>query len=421
MPSIFVSHSAKSPFARKVRDRVAQRLAEMGFEVLLDADLIDPGDEWRAKLHRWLARCHGGVILFSREALASDWVFKEATVLTWRHALNPRVRVVPALLGDVRPEDTGMERFHPLQLGEIQFARIDSTGETDAEVQALAEEIVRPFRGLTWGNADPAIEAWLRNLRIWLRQVDPESLEQAARLLSIDGGAAATRDELVEILAFHLLCLDLERALPALRELATGLPVDPLQRLLGLVIPLWVSQEAARHILPVSRLDAAGRCLAIDGRYWETGLSYIRRATCCAPEPVVIQATDVAGEWTEEELLAAYDQAIRRDLNIPAGRPITTVQRRIAASRQPVFLVVGENALDPGVLAVLRRLYEGVILVLLSGDRFPDREALRLPALRSIEPRLGLDAEEQADVLMSEARSIVEQARTAGGFFHGKP
>jgi hypothetical protein len=419
MPSIFVSHSAKTPFAKKVRDCVAARLEEMGFEVLLDKNLLDPGDAWRAQLHRWLARCQGGVILFSREALDSGWVLKEATILTWRHALNPRVRVVPALLGDVRPEETGMERFAPLQLGEIQFARLDSAGETDAEAQALAEEIVRPFQGLTWGDADPAIDAWLRNLRIWLRQADPESLEQAARLLGI--GAAATREELVEVFACHLLCLDLERAMPALRVLAAGLPVAPLQRLLGLVIPLWVSQEAARHILPVARLDAADRCLAIDGRYWETGLSYIRRATCCAPDPIVIRATDVAGEWPEEELLAAYDQAIRRDLNIPASRPASTVQKRIAASPQPFFVVAGEAALEAGVLASLRRLYAGVILVLLSGDRpLPSCEELRLPVLRSIEPRLGLDAEERADILVSEARSILQQARTAGGYFHGE-
>src|SRR4051812_32763549 len=100
---VFLSHSSKSPFASRVRDRVKKGLEEMGFEVLLDKARLEPGDAWRAKLHLWLATCDAAVILFCRDALGtaakpgSYWVQKEATILTWRHALNPKLLVVPAL------------------------------------------------------------------------------------------------------------------------------------------------------------------------------------------------------------------------------------------------------------------------------------------------------------------------------------
>jgi hypothetical protein len=83
MPQIFINHSAKDSFAKQVRDGVAKKLSEMkGFDVLLDQDRINPGEAWRAKLYRWLGSCHGAVILFSRDALQSDWVRTETNILT---------------------------------------------------------------------------------------------------------------------------------------------------------------------------------------------------------------------------------------------------------------------------------------------------------------------------------------------------
>ena len=57
----FNSHSSKSSFASKVRDGVYAALTQKRFEVLLDKERLEPGDRWRAKLHRWLATCDAAV------------------------------------------------------------------------------------------------------------------------------------------------------------------------------------------------------------------------------------------------------------------------------------------------------------------------------------------------------------------------
>ena len=67
--SVFLSHSSKSPFARNVRDGLYDALKKARLDVLLDKKRLEPGDEWRAKLHVWLATCQAAVLLFSRDAV----------------------------------------------------------------------------------------------------------------------------------------------------------------------------------------------------------------------------------------------------------------------------------------------------------------------------------------------------------------
>src|SRR5262245_18681677 len=120
-PAIFISHSGKDfaandatipadrrarlQYARAVRDRIVAKLKVLPgrVDVLFDRLRLEPGDQWQAKLHQWLGLCHGAVILLNQEAVASAWVRKETTILTWRRALRPELRIVPVLLGDFSP------------------------------------------------------------------------------------------------------------------------------------------------------------------------------------------------------------------------------------------------------------------------------------------------------------------------------
>jgi len=408
MPSIFLSHSAKTPFAERVRNGVAARLEEQGFTVLLDRTCLDPGDAWRPKLHRYLGSCHGAVLLFSEEALQSDWVLKEATILTWRHSLNRQLRIVPALLGAVTPDKTQIDRFRALELGEIQFARIAATAETDENADALIEEIVRPFRDFAYGETDPAMRDWLRSVRDCLRRASPEALEEAAGEMKMAPRSWDNADDLVSTLAYHLLCSDFRGSLEALRILASSVPKEFFSRLVDLVVPTWVSQEAARLILPVTRLDPAHRNLAINAEYPDTGECYLWRATCCRLGVPPIRATDVSGEAAEEETLVRFDRACRRAFGLGEDKPLKWLRHAFDTATEPVFLMVGEGAMDREVLAALRQRYGSPTFVLLSGPSFPDREALGLPELETIEPALGPDEEMDAGVQMARVRALAK-------------
>ena len=60
--------------------------------------------------------------MLTEQALASDWVKKEATILLWRHALGSRIVVIPLLIGVTEP---GVEAAFPaIEIFERQYLQI---------------------------------------------------------------------------------------------------------------------------------------------------------------------------------------------------------------------------------------------------------------------------------------------------------
>ena len=103
---VFISHAAQpDPFADGFRRRLANRLA-IDYDVLLDEDAIDPGDEWRSKLYRWLGTCEAAISLVNEAVIAKpDWVRFETHVVSWRREFSDDVVVIPVLLPGVTADD----------------------------------------------------------------------------------------------------------------------------------------------------------------------------------------------------------------------------------------------------------------------------------------------------------------------------
>ncbi len=76
---------------------------------------FDPPAEWRDGLHFALAKSDGAVLLLSEQAVESDWVLKEATILTWMRAVGVPVVIVPVLVG-VAAEQLSTRGFGPVHL-----------------------------------------------------------------------------------------------------------------------------------------------------------------------------------------------------------------------------------------------------------------------------------------------------------------
>ena len=74
-PSIFISHSAKDPTARRLLARIYTALNK-DFEVLLDRKRLHANNPWRKELNTWIGLCQGAVALLSEDALKSTWVLK---------------------------------------------------------------------------------------------------------------------------------------------------------------------------------------------------------------------------------------------------------------------------------------------------------------------------------------------------------
>ncbi len=111
---------------REIRQRYGDRV-----EVLVDKDGLVPGDDWNHRLNLWLAECHVAIILFSKRAIEkSDWVAKEAAILSWRAELDKDFTLIPVLLdGESTPEDLAGDFFGALQIHKSQCIRNAQTAD----------------------------------------------------------------------------------------------------------------------------------------------------------------------------------------------------------------------------------------------------------------------------------------------------
>ncbi len=105
---------------KAIRDHYGDRV-----EVLVDQDGLIQGKDWEQRLNEWLAECNKAIILFSKRAIEkSNWVAKEATILSWRREIDADFELIPVLLdGETTPEDLQKDFFGILRIGDSQFVR----------------------------------------------------------------------------------------------------------------------------------------------------------------------------------------------------------------------------------------------------------------------------------------------------------
>ncbi len=415
-PRIFISHSSKEldreapepsdeeatarwnrlEYTRWVRSAVEQRLRDSDrFEVWLDVKSLEPGDVWRAHLHRWLGSCDGAVILLNEEAAASNWVRKETTILTWRHSLRSSVRIVPALLGGF-----GASNLHGFGLGDlaqVQAARLVSKELTPENAELLADQIVRRFDGLTVDETETPMTDWVQDVAACLQGLSEPHFQRAARVLGIEEYDLSHFPDHQLTMAHHLLHASLESDFPALVRLQKGLDRDGFSRLVDLILPIWVDPQAARNLQAIVARSRERRVLAINASYQYTGEAYILRALCCAiPMSHIIAATDVSGEGLVEELLARYELALQRKLSLDGRRSADQALRDyLSWDAAELFILLGEGAIRADLIQAFWKKYTKVTYVLLSGDD-SSLVARKVPEAELIRPELVEGAEEKA-------------------------
>ncbi|WP_158088688.1 toll/interleukin-1 receptor domain-containing protein [Thermoactinospora rubra] len=381
-PKLFISHSAsKDPYAAAVLDELTELMKRKNYDVLVDRERLRAGERWAACIYQWLGECDAAVVLLNRRAVeASPWVQREVNILLWRQALGSPVYIVPALLGDLTSKDVDMGFS---ELKPLEFSRVD--GPDPAE---LARHIADRFAEVPTAavSCDPMRE-WIERIETYLREVkDEDPLVDSARAL----GVPEPDLEQVRLvggrmfLAHQFLAGDLgPRTVQALSKLTTRIPYgDPRRYLVKEVIPVWVDGAQARRLLP-GRSRPHRLVILLNAVKQETAVDYLHRATCLAATGYdFVQVTSVAGEDPVTELTAAYERAVEDMLGgdlAAYGMTLETVPWDEIGSH--LFLIV-----DPGrapmkaVAQAVRNLHDRaprVVVVLLTGRRLPDEQAVR--------------------------------------------
>lgn len=90
-----------------------------------DAEKLPAAVDWEKRLNEWLAECHAAIILFSKRAVEnSNWVKKEATILSWRRELEEEFTLIPICIKDqTTPEQLEEDLFGTLRINKNQCIR----------------------------------------------------------------------------------------------------------------------------------------------------------------------------------------------------------------------------------------------------------------------------------------------------------
>lgn len=286
-PRIFISHSSED-WALTERVHDALKAAEPDLDLLLDKVRLEPGKDWQPFLHEWMARCDAGLILLTGHAVTSDWVLKEATILAWRHSMDPTFPLFVAHPADIGVDDVTKGPFSPLGLSKIQW--LEGIDPDD-----VAQAVVTGTEGTTFEKSP--FDLMVGKLADLFETVGSTSLEVVAGKLNVFKEwwpADQTRLRYVEVIARHLLCGDLGeyrlqadddageviRGLEGLMGDLAGSPqAEPLRKILGILAPHWVDGVAAGKLALLPRYGER-RAVALNGRYVPafTSRVYLTRA-----------------------------------------------------------------------------------------------------------------------------------------------
>ncbi len=234
-------------------------------EILVDLDL-QTADAWERRLNEWLAECHAAIILFSKRAIeTSNWVKKEATILSWRREFDAGFKLIPVMLDQqTTAEDLARDYFGTLRIDaslcvrdavcadDILAGVIDALGQPEALIGST------PFDALV-----ESVE------KIIAKDVDATTLQTAwTRVCDTPAPHTGQPDSIKRYahgLARHLLRdgqLALERFLDVLDGLRPQPSRERAEELLKYLHALWVDAGAA-GFLPSSQQH--GEFLALNG------------------------------------------------------------------------------------------------------------------------------------------------------------
>lgn len=393
---LFVSHSSKTPETLALLRDVCAGFVREGFEVLVDKGIeqdadgnvdIYAGSDWDLRLNEWMAECHAAVILFSTAALQnSDWVKKEAAILSWRRELQKDFTLIPVML-----EGTNADALQDGLYGVLRIAKDQAvTGATTAlqivdEVsQALgpAATTMTPFDRLQTvlakileheADADTLIHAWNtldgNNKPEWQPNTGQRFAAALVRFL--------LRNPLKAVRNLQVL----------LNEIRPKIKQERARELLNYLACLWVDSAAAAGI---SSTAHRGGAIGLNGNYIAefTAQRYGERAWPMSNEWRLVQI-DTSRRTASDILDIIRDTFKPRAARVPAK----AIDRRIRSYADPVLVVLPAAQMpDEALLAELRQTFPNLVYLVSTGPTEPAYVPEGLIVLRPLlEPNIEED------------------------------
>lgn len=354
---VFISHSAKDdPAAFAFVQKLAARLDQAGYEVLVDLDL-KVGDGWEHRIGWWVDRCHASIVVFTKKALKSDYVkFEVGNLLHRWHSAGGAAgtfHLLPLLIEPLTEAD--LKGFYSrINLWALQ--RFGYKKDLNETIDAVLDRLKTVSRKV--GAFDSTLET---NLTSILENLKDDQLTATA----VKVGFNTKNWPAASVTPFFVRALissSMSTAWEVVKELRVPLGAPRTRDLFDLLMPCWVGAECARELERVTKAAAGPRCALVDAEAVSfTPEMYLVRAKGRLPAMsglvVPVIADDLGTNWVEG-LRAKVRRILEEklDVNAPGLEFKTSVAEQLeqrCKSNEPVLVALRiEATLLPKLEAV---------------------------------------------------------------------
>jgi hypothetical protein len=390
---VFISHSAKGdPPAFAFVEKLAARLDAAGYEVLVDLDL-KVGDGWEHRIGWWVDRCHAAIVVFTKKALASDYVkFEVGNLLhRWDSAggATGTFQLLPILIEPLTEKQLA-GFYSRINLWKLQ--RFGYVKDPTAAIKAVVDKLKTASK--TINAFDDSLETDLASI---LENLKDDKLTAAAVKVGLPGAANGPAANVVPLFVKALVSSSMSTAWEVIKALRVPLGPARTRDLFDLLMPCWVGAECARDLERVTTAAAGPRCALVDAEAVSfTPGMYLVRAKGRLPEmsglvvPVVVSGLGKDFEGGLRSRVRALLEE-KLDVNAPHLEFPTSVAEQLELRFQRNEPVIVAMRIDARQLPGLKRVaqtqdFAHATFVALTRPAPADKDALGVTILRPLLP-----------------------------------
>lgn len=365
-------HKHRKIYLKRLLEALDDRLPGIGFQTWLDQQDLRAGESFDTLIYDALIRCRAAVILVDRDALDSDYVRTEATILTFRRAIGDPVHVLPVLLGDVTDREVrasklgtcpGLDTLLPLRPANHKPNGPAALSTADEITQALDSSIT------PGDDPDSPTQRWIDNVSSYLAGVSDEALRRAAKAIGVDPHAWQRTLRKPQALAAAFLSCAPSLVYRALQELVPQLDPYRITQAVRHLRPLWVELDAAQVVRAASTPSARDHVVGLSTRALRLGVNLAERATTGDLQFPIHTLPEITGEDTINELVERCDRMLRDALNLSHHDTPQQIAAQLA-DMKGTYVVLRCDAADPrtsrAVMNELRLRFPGLVVVALA-------------------------------------------------------
>ncbi|WP_146192670.1 toll/interleukin-1 receptor domain-containing protein [Streptomyces sp. A244] len=365
-------HEHRKAYLKRLLAALGDRLPPLGFATWLDQKDLEKGECFDTLIYDALLRCRSAVILIDRDALDSEYVLAEATILTFRRTVGDPVHLLPVLLGDVTDKDVKASRLgRVLRLDALLPLRPANRKQNGSAALSTADEITQELdESITpCDDADSSTQRWIDHVSSYLSRVTDEALRRAAKTIGVDSEEWQTTRHKPRALAAAFLSCEPGLVYKALQELVPQLDPHQVQRAVQYVQPLWVDLGAAQVVMAANNRSAPDRVVGLSTRAYRLGKNLAERATAGDWRYHIHALPEITGEDTINELVERCDRTLRDALNLSHHDTPQQLAAQLT-DMEGVFVVLRCDSGDPStaraVMEELRVRFPGIVIVALA-------------------------------------------------------